>query len=79
MTSYCEAVNCSLETSATNDIIVETDTDMMQHTQQLNKASTKYAEALWNKALRCDSVNDEYVLKDILLKACRNRSPTVCV
>lgn len=65
---YCEAVHNLLKIYATGDIVSETDASMMQFTQPLNKLATEYSEALWNNALRCERVNDEYVLKGVLIE-----------
>lgn len=40
----------------------------MRFTQPLNKSHTKYAEALYNKVVRCDRVYDEYMLKGIFIE-----------
>lgn len=60
--SYCKAIDYLLETYAINDVIAETDADMMHFKQPSNKLLTEYSEALWNNALRSDRVYDEYVL-----------------
>lgn len=57
-----------LATCATDDIIVETDADLMQLTQPSNKVPTEYSGALWNKAFRRDTVYNEYVLKGIFIE-----------
>lgn len=68
LTTYCEVVNYLLETYATDDVIAETDAEILRFTQPPTKSPTEYAEALWNKALRCDRVYDEYVLKGIFIE-----------
>lgn len=50
VTSYCEAVNYLLQTYATDDLIAETYSDMMQTARLSSNSPTAYAEALWNKA-----------------------------
>lgn len=44
--TYCEAVNILLETYETEDVIAETNADMMHFTPLSNKFPTEYAEAL---------------------------------
>lgn len=72
VTSYCEAVNNGLATYTTQDIMDEAYNGMMQFTQPSNKSPTKYSEALWNKAITCNRVYDENVLKRHLMRYCRN-------
>lgn len=67
--SYCEVVKYLLETYATDDITAETDDDMIQRTQPSNSSPEEYAEALWNKALKCHREYDEYVLKRIFMES----------
>lgn len=43
-TSYCKAVNYLPETSATDDIILETDDNMMRFMQPWSKLPMEYAE-----------------------------------
>lgn len=61
--SYCKAVNYFSKTYAGNNVIAETDSDKVWFTQPSNKWHTEFADALWNKELRCDHVYDEYILK----------------
>lgn len=63
VSTYCKAVNYSVEMYATDEVNAETDADMMHLTQPSNKSPTEYAEGLWNKALRCNRVYEEYMLK----------------
>lgn len=49
--SYCEAVNYLFDTYSTDDLVAETDADMMHSTQSPKKSCTEYVEALWIKAL----------------------------
>lgn len=66
--SYCEAINYFLETYAVDDVIVQTDTNIMSFTQLSNKSPTEYTEAFWNNAHQWNSVSDEYVLKEISIE-----------
>lgn len=78
LSSYFKALNYSLGTYVSDDVIAETDADMICSTQLSNKLPTQYAKALWNKALRCNRVYEEYVPKGIfILRDCRNSSATV--
>lgn len=77
VTSYCAAVSHFCKTYDKDDIIAETDANMIKFTQSSNESPTEYAEAMWNKALRFDRVYDKCVLKAILLKDFWNLSATV--
>lgn len=66
-TSYCKAVNYFLAIYATDDFIADIDADIMLFNQPSNRVPKEYAEAVWNKALRCDWVNEEYVLKGVFI------------
>lgn len=48
-----------------DDIIAETEGDMMGLTQPSNKCPTEFAKALWNKAIMCKKEFDGYVIKDL--------------
>lgn len=50
--SNFEAINHFLDTYTTEDVNVETDTDIIHFTELSNESPTKHAEALWNKLLR---------------------------
>lgn len=52
---------------ATNDVIVETDDDMMGFTQSSEKSPTEYSKAVWNRALQTDPFY-EYRLKGIFIE-----------
>lgn len=67
---YCEAININylLKTLATHYVIAKTDADIMQITQPSNTSAMEYANGMSNKALRCNRVNDKYVLKGILIE-----------
>lgn len=64
---YCEAANYLLDKHPTVDISVESDANIMKRPQPSKKLPTQYAEAVWNKALRCNVLNDEYVLMEKLI------------
>lgn len=49
-----------------DDLIAETDADMMHFTILSIKQPTKYTESFRNQALRCHRIYDEYVLKGFL-------------
>lgn len=51
-TSYIQVGNHLLEMYATDDMIAETDNDIVLFTQVLGTAPLKFAEALWMKKLR---------------------------
>lgn len=51
-----------------DDVIAEMDANMMSFTKLSNKWPSEYAEALWKKALRCNRVFDEDVLKGISIR-----------
>lgn len=76
LTAYCEAVNYLLETYATDDMIVETDANMMLFTNPFNKSGTEYVKALCNKAIISKRVRDEYELNRIVYP---NRSAPLLV
>lgn len=61
-------MNYLLETYAMDYIIAKTDAHMMLFKQPLSKSPTGYAGAHWNKAIRCNRLYDDYVLKRILLR-----------
>lgn len=46
---YFETFNHLLETYATEDIIIETDANMIGFTRLSNISRTKYSKAMWNK------------------------------
>lgn len=66
LTSYCEVVNNLLETYATDDVIVETEAEIMRYQQPWNKTPIEYAELLCSKALGCDRIYDKYVIKGVV-------------
>lgn len=49
------------------DVILESDLDMMWTIAPSTKKPMEYAEAAWSKALRCNRIIDEYVLRDIFV------------
>lgn len=61
--SYSGAVNYFFETYARDDVITDTDSDMIRSSRPRSKSPMEYTEALWNKTRRCNRVCDEYVLK----------------
>lgn len=63
VTSYCEAANYLVNTSATDDVVADTDANIVKITQLSNKSPKEQAGALWNKVTRCNQVYDEYVFK----------------
>lgn len=68
VSSYSESVNNVLEAHTTDEVIAETEADTMRSTQRWYWLPAKYGEALWwNKALQCDRVYFEYVLKDTFI------------
>lgn len=56
LTTYCKLLNYLLETYATNDVIAESDAEIMHYTQPPNKTPAGYTCLLWSKALHCDHV-----------------------
>lgn len=56
LTSYCEIVSYLLETYATGDVTAEAETDITSFEQSENMTAIRYAEVLWEKALRCGRV-----------------------
>lgn len=46
VTSYCKAVNYLLKTYSKDDMVAETDPDIMQFAHQSSKSRTEYAEDL---------------------------------
>lgn len=68
VTTYFEAANYLLDTFAIDDVITEIDADMMCFTQLSKKRPTGHTEALWDKALRCNSVQDAYKLKGVFIE-----------
>lgn len=51
------------------DVIAETDADMICFTQPSSKPTTEHAEALLSKALQFNRVHDEYILLEISIEA----------
>lgn len=49
VTSCCEAGKYYLETYPNNDVISESDTEVMHFTHPSNKSPPEYVQALWNK------------------------------
>lgn len=68
LTSYCKVVNHLFETYAMDDVIEETDAKIMHYTPSADKKPIESTELLWSKALRCDRVYVEYVLKGIFIE-----------
>lgn len=60
-------MNYLLETYVTDDVIAEINNDIMPYAQPVNKTPIEYAGILWSKALQCDCVYDDYVLKGIFI------------
>lgn len=58
-----------LETHTTDDILAETDAKIRRFTQLFNKTPIQYAEFLRAKALRCERVYDEYVLRSNFIES----------
>lgn len=59
LTAQPEVANYLLQTYATNGVIAETDTDLMQVAKPSTVSPTQYAGALVMKSLRCGEVCDE--------------------
>lgn len=57
-----------LETYTTDDVIAETDAEIITLSQLLNQTLIEYAKLLWSKALRCNEVHDIYVVKSNLIE-----------
>lgn len=74
---HWEAVNYLLETYKTDEVIAETDADMVHLVQASNESSTDFANAMWNKALQCHRVYDEYELKGIFLEGLPESIPRI--
>lgn len=77
VTFCCKAVSYLLQTHASDDVVAEIDADMRRITAPSSKPRTEYSEAFCNKVLRCDRIDDEYVLKTFLLRNYCNTSNTV--
>lgn len=69
LTSYCQVVNCFLNTYATNDIVAEADVDTIIYKQLQDLNAVDYSQSLLTKDLRSGSVYDEYRLNTPLLRA----------
>lgn len=57
-----------LKMYATDILILIIDAHILHFKQMSNNLPSKYNEALWNKALRWDSLHEEYVLKAVFTK-----------
>lgn len=57
--SYYEAMNYLLKTYTVNDLIVESEADMMPFAQSSNRSLTEFSEALCNKTVGCHRVYHE--------------------
>lgn len=57
--TYCDALNYLVEAYATDDVVVQTDTDIMRFSQPSIKFPTENEELLLNDALRGHRVYDE--------------------
>lgn len=72
-------INYLLETYITDDVIAKLDAEIFRFPQLSNMTLTEYAEALWNKALRCYLLYDEYVLERLLWEDYMDTSDITCV
>lgn len=68
LTRFCEVVNYLLKSNATDDIIAKIDAEIFCYIKTLNMRPTEHAEALWNYALVCHLVSDEYVGRGIFIE-----------
>lgn len=58
-TTHCEVLNYLLEPYASDDVIADTEAEIMRFSQPLNETQTEHAELLWAEALRGDRVYNE--------------------
>lgn len=72
VTLYVEAIKAILERWATDDLIAETDDDVMQFAQALNKLCTKYADTRWDKALHANEYTMSTYSNDLFLEVFRS-------
>lgn len=57
--SYCKIANYWMETYAIEEIEEQDDKDTMTFRQPVGHRTFEYPEALWMKAISCQSVYDE--------------------
>lgn len=62
LTFYIKEASLLLETYATDDIIAETDNDIVHLLHPLGMSLLKFSEVLWMKRLRCSHLYGDYVL-----------------
>lgn len=75
---YCEAVRYPLNSYVPDDVIVETNFDMIWFKKLWTKSHTDFARAMGTKGTETERVYDTYVLKRSFIEGIFGTDPPLC-